>query len=82
MSNRPKIGPTGKFPRGKLNAQDDGEINILVHHTQTHVVLEFNSPVKWTAFDPDYADHVADVLKKHAAEVRAEQAKKDANSPH
>lgn len=76
MSNRPKIGPTGNFPGGIANKHDDGQIIHSLKHVNNLVIWEFGTAVKWMGFTPDEADQLADVLKKHAAAIREEQAAK------
>lgn len=50
-----KLGPTGKFPEGKLNDGDDGELQFAVGNKDGNVVLIFGVPTKWLAMPPDKA---------------------------
>lgn len=63
-----KIGPTGKFPEGKVNKDDEGEIQILVGREEAKnvVVLKFGKPIAWIAFGPTQAKAIANLLIKHA----------------
>lgn len=42
-----KLGATGKFPQGKLNARDEGELTIAVGIKDGVVMIDFGKPVKW-----------------------------------
>ena len=65
-----KLGPTGDFPEGKLNANDEGEIQIAVGHSDGNVVIDFGKPVAWIGVGPDQADQLADVIRTHAKAIR------------
>lgn len=61
-----KLGPTGDFPDGKLNPQDEGGLQMAIH-TEGHVVrIDFGSPVAWVAFEPPIARTLAAALLKAA----------------
>lgn len=64
----PKIGPTGKFPEGKLNPTDEGEIVFgVARDPKTGLVhLKFGTPVAWVAIAPEIAVNLARNLLKHA----------------
>lgn len=44
-----KPGATGKFPEGKLNPTDEGELQIMLGISQGCVKIEFGKPVAWFA---------------------------------
>jgi hypothetical protein len=46
-----KIGPTGEYPQGKLNADDAGELQMFVGIEGDCVRIEFGTAVKWCAMD-------------------------------
>ena len=68
---RTMIGPTGKFPEGKLDPTDEGEIAIgVAWDPQNNVVrIEFGKPVAWLALDPAAATQLGRLLI-----VKAEEA--------
>jgi hypothetical protein len=69
------FGPTGNYPRGNLNADDDGEIMIGITadpKTQT-VLINFGKPVAWIGFTGEQAQQIADSLVKKAWELRGIQ---------
>jgi len=66
---RSMLGPTGKFPDGKLTDSDEGEIAIAVGSKDGKVVIDFGKPTAWIGFTPAQANDIADLLRKHAASV-------------
>ena len=67
------FGPTGRFPRGKLDQHDEGELAMGVFIYRGEVRLEFGKPVAWLALGPDDADALAKLLTQKAAEARKKQ---------
>ena len=65
-----KLGATGAFPQGKLNAHDEGEIQIAVGNKDGKVILDFGKPVVWMGMDPNQATAVAASLIEHAKRVQ------------
>jgi len=65
------LGPTGAFPDGKLNPQDEGEIRVgvAVHHD--YVVLNFGKPISWIGMLPGQARELARSLVEHADLISA-----------
>jgi hypothetical protein len=71
MSDAPEgLGPTGKFPHGKLNATDEGELTIAIGKEAGNVVVEFGTPTAWVAMPPDRALAFAAVIVKHAMDIK------------
>lgn len=66
------LGPTGKFPRGKLTENDEGELRIAVGSRNGAVVMDFGKPTSWIGFTPEQADQIADSLREHARSLRGE----------
>lgn len=60
------IGPTGQFPRGRLNDSDQGELAISIGTEQGVVVMNFGTPTAWVGFPPAQARDIAAMLVKHA----------------
>ena len=68
----PELGATGQFPRGKLNAADEGEIKIGVAadvESQT-VVINFGKSVALIGFDYDQAMALSDSIRDRAYKLR------------
>ena len=66
------LGPTGKFPDGKLTEADEGEIEFSIFGKDGKVVIEFGSPVHWVGMTPPQAAAVAEALLKHARKQAVE----------
>lgn len=69
-----KIGATGKYPRGKMNDADEGEIQFRVAAdpvTKT-VILDFGKQVAWLGMSRDVAEGLAELLRAKAALLRRE----------
>jgi hypothetical protein len=64
MSEEP--GPTGKFPDGKLNDDDEGELNIAVHADNGMVRVDFGTKLEWISMTPDDAADLARILVRMA----------------
>lgn len=66
------LGPTGKFPRGKLTERDEGETRIAIGSSNGAVVMDFGKPTAWIGFTPEQADEIAESLREHARSLRGE----------
>lgn len=60
------LGPTDKFPQGKLTPEDQGEIKIAIGHHGGKVILDFGKPIAWIGFDRFQAVEIAKLLIEHA----------------
>jgi hypothetical protein len=64
-------GPTGKFPRGRLNDTDEGELAVAVSSEKGVVRIDFGTPVAWLCLPPDDALAFASVLVARAMAMKA-----------
>ena len=64
------LGPTGKFPKGKLNEDDEGELAFSVFVKAENVIINFNTPVHWIAMLPAQAEELAFKLIKYAEKIK------------
>lgn len=64
-------GATGRFPDGKLNRNDEGELAFRIGNQGGQVVLEFGKSVRWLGMGPEDAEKLAALLNKHAGEAKA-----------
>lgn len=62
-------GPTGRFPEGKLTANDEGEIAFAVGTLKGKVVLNFGTPVASIGMTPSQARLLANDLFRRANQV-------------
>ena len=61
-----KLGGTGDFPRGKLNASDEGGLQLAVGARDKTVIIDFGKPVVWLGLDKASALQFAALIRKHA----------------
>lgn len=66
-----KLGATGQHPEGKLNPDDEGEIAFAIGADRENkkVLIDFGTPVKWIAMNPDQATQFAHILIEKAIEI-------------
>lgn len=68
-----KIGPTGRFPQGKMSPADDGELAFgVARDSQGNVHINFGKPVSWLAMPPELAIEMAKMLLRHAGATKVE----------
>ena len=67
-----KSGATGRFPDGKLNEKDEGEIRTAIGVVDGNVVIDFGTPVTWMAMPPGQAIEIANALMKKTKEAKEE----------
>ncbi len=60
----PKPGPTGDFPEGQLNEDDEGGLNIGIGDDKGNLVLYFGKPVAWIGMPPENAIELANLIIK------------------
>lgn len=70
-----KFGATGRYPFGRLNADDEGElaIGVAVDKAQGVIVLAFGKPISWMGLPSEKAREMAKLLSQKADEL--DQAK-------
>jgi hypothetical protein len=66
------LGATGKFPEGKLNSEDEGELSFAVGLQGKKIVVDFGKPVAWVGMDATQADDLASLLQDKARKCRGE----------
>lgn len=61
-------GPTGRFPAGKINPDDAGELRIVIAISEEKqvIVINFGRPTAWLALEPAEAIELADDLLNKA----------------
>ena len=63
------LGPTGRFPQGKLSSHDEGELCFAVAVYEGKVVVNFGTPITSLGLDIEDARNLADLLRYKAAEA-------------
>lgn len=64
------LGPTGRFPQGKANKHDEGELRFAAGVRDGVVVLDFGKSVAWFGMDPDAAITLGELLIKHGKSLK------------
>lgn len=55
-----------QYPRGKLNADDEGQLALRMAVKDGTVVMDFGKPVAWMGFGPEDAVNLAQMLIQNA----------------
>ena len=66
-----KIGPTNKFPYGKVHESDEGELSIglATDLSNNTIVMNFGKPIAWIGMAPNHARDLAKMLIDKADEL-------------
>lgn len=83
-SNMEKLGATGKFPEGKINQDDEGELQLGIKIIDGRIVINFGKPVAWLGFPGDLAYKLANKLTELADSLTGkekEQPQTETESP-
>ncbi len=70
------IGPTGEYPNGKLNREDEGELKLAVGMQNGIVMIMFGTPVTWFGLKPHEARELSRMILKNADKADVETKKK------
>jgi hypothetical protein len=72
MTNeRDFLGSTGKFPDGKLNEDDEGEMRIAVGIEDNCVIIMFGERVSWIGLTAEDARALANSLIEKAKSLES-----------
>jgi hypothetical protein len=71
----PKLGGTGRYPNGKLDPTDEGELQLAIAPIGGVVRMEFAKPVAWMGMYPSNARAMAQALLLAADEAELQAAK-------
>jgi len=63
-----KFGPTGDFPRGKVDESDEGglQVGITYDKESDTVVIVFGKSITWIGFGPEQAIEFANLIIERA----------------
>lgn len=64
-----RLGATGKYPEGKLNPHDEGEIKIAIYRSKGKVIVNFGKEVKWFGVNAGQAIELGKTLVKHGKKI-------------
>lgn len=60
------LGATGRFPQGKIDPNDEGELKLAVSNQDGNVIIAFGKPVHWVGLDKVTALQFAKAIFDHA----------------
>ena len=63
------LGPTGRFPGGKLTPNDEGEIAFAVVVMEDKVLINFGAPIASLGLTAKQARRLAALLRRQANEI-------------
>ena len=63
-------GMNDKYPRGKLNADDEGELQMRIGIQDKTIILDFGKQVVWIGLDYYTAMAMADKITKAAEKIK------------
>lgn len=68
MTDQKQPGPTGDYPDGKLNEDDEGGLNIGIATdiNNKKIIIDFGTPTRRIGMDPKGAMQLAMLLVEHA----------------
>ena len=69
----PRLGPTHRFPQGKVGVDDEGEIRCAVAADHQHAIVRvaFGKPIAWIGLPSTKARELARMLTEKADELDA-----------
>lgn len=67
-----RVGPTGKFPNGKLSDLDEGELTlaVTVMSAENAVRIDFGTSLSWLALRRAEVLELSRILKEAALKLR------------
>lgn len=65
-----RFGGSGDFPRGKLNADDEGALTLGIAVKDKTLIIDFGKPVVWLGLDKATALQIAETIRKRAEEIK------------
>lgn len=67
---RRALGATGDFPRGKLNADDEGGLRLAIGVKDKTVMIVFGKEVAWLGLGKQEALDFAETIRTRAEEIQ------------
>jgi len=66
-----KLGATGRYPRGKADTSDEGELQMALaaDHQNAIVRVQFGKPIAWLGLPAREARQLATLLNEKAEEI-------------
>ena len=77
--NTPPLGPTGEFSQGKLNKEDEGELQLGITTEKGKIIIHFGKPVAWIGLDVKTASYLAEAIRARIIALGMEELKNRRN---
>lgn len=77
MGQEAVVGLTDKYPNGRIDPLDKGELEMAMGVHQGVLVLDFGTAVKWCAFTKEQALDLAKIITKQAETIDDASDKKE-----
>lgn len=62
------------YPRGKLNARDEGELRIAMTVKDNTLVIDFGKPVAWIGFSLHEVTQLRELFEKYERQLKEKSA--------
>lgn len=66
--------PKPSYPRGKLNAHDEGQLRMAFAIKGNTLILDFGKPVAWIGLSLHEVTQLREAFEKYEKELRAKSA--------
>jgi len=63
------LGETGKFPDGKLNENDEGEIRLGMTVKDGVLIINFGKPIEWIGLEKKQVKEWIEYFQKYLKEM-------------
>ena len=65
------LGATGKYPKGKMHEQDEGELKVAmtVDEKNKRIVIDFGKPIAWIGITSSEAKMLAVALMENVSKL-------------
>ena len=66
------VGPTGEYPKGRINADDQGELKVAMGINEEHkrIMIDFGTSVSWLGLGVEEAEAFANGLLDNVRRLR------------
>ena len=63
-----------KYPRGKLNANDEGALRFMARVVGNTLIVDFGKPVAWLGLGLHEVTRMREMFEKYEKELKANEA--------
>lgn len=62
-----------KYPRGKLNEDDEGQLEIAIVVKDKTIIIDFGKPIAWIGLDKDSAMNLVALIIDKVNSIKVEE---------